>query len=99
VLKITVTEMQTANRWVLQGQLVGPWVRELRRCWKEAHTAESQKGCVIDLDDVTFIDKSGERLLRAMSKTGAELTSNGMYTKHLLEKLKARRSSLPSSLL
>ena len=97
MLKITVTEMQTENRWVLQGQLVGPWVRELRRYWKQAHTAESQKRCVVDLDDVTCIDKGGERLLRAMSKTGAELTSNGLYTKHLLEKLKARGSSLPSS--
>lgn len=96
MLKITVTEMQTENRWVLQGQLAGPWVRELRRCWKETHTAESQKRCVVDLNDVTLIDKSGERLLGAISKTGAELTSNGMYTKHLLEKLKSRRSSLPS---
>jgi hypothetical protein len=38
---------------------------------------------------VTFIDKAGERLLRAMSKKGAELTASGMYTKHLLEKVKA----------
>jgi ABC-type transporter Mla MlaB component len=88
--------MQTESRWVLQGQLAGPWVRELRRCWRETHTAESQRRCVVDLNDVTFIDKSGERLLRAMSKTGAELTSNGMYTKHLLERLKARKNSVPS---
>jgi hypothetical protein len=42
----------------------------------------------VDLNDVTFIDKGGERLLRAMSKKGAELVANGMYTKHLLEKVK-----------
>ena len=87
MLKITVTEMQTESRWTLQGQLVGPWVKELRRHWKAKHTRESRKRCVVDLNDVTFIDKSGERLLRVMSKTGADLTSNGMYTKHLLEKL------------
>ena len=48
---------------------------------------------------MTFIDRSGERLLRAIAKTGADLTSNGMYTKHLLENLKARKSSPPRMLL
>ena len=99
MLKITITETQIGSRWILQGQLVGPWVNELRRCWKAKHATESRKRCVVDLNDVTFIDKSGERLLRAMSKTGADLTSNGMYTKHLLEKLKTRNTSLPRMLL
>ena len=99
MLKITITETQTESRWVLQGQLAGPWVRELRKFWKEKHTTESRKCCVVDLNDVTFIDKSGERLLRAISKTGADLTAEGMYTKHLLEQLKTRKSSLPRMLL
>ena len=99
MLKITVTETQTENRWILQGQLVGPWVHELRKFWKEKHKTESQKSCVVDLNDVTLIDKSGERLLRAISKTGADLTSTGMYTKHLLEKLKTRKSNLTTMLL
>ena len=99
MLRITITETQTESRWVLQGQLAGPWVRELRKCWKEKHTTENQKCCVVDLNDVSVIDKSGERLLRAISKTGADLTAEGMYTKHLLEKLKPRKSSLPRTLL
>lgn len=99
MLRITITETQTEGRWVLQGQLAGPWVRELRKLWKEKHTTESHKSCVVDLNDVTFIDKSGERLLRAISKTGAQLTAEGMYTKHLLETLKTRKSSLPRTLL
>lgn len=99
MLRITITETQSESRWVLQGQLAGPWVRELRKFWKEKHTTESQKSCVVDLNDVTFIDKGGERLLRAISKTGADLTAKGMYTKHLLEKLKTRKSGLPRTLL
>lgn len=99
MLKITVTETQTESRWILQGQLVGPWVQELRTNWKAKHVRESRKRCVVDLNDVSFIDKSGERLLRAMSKTGADLISNGLYTKHLLEKLKTRKSTLPRMLL
>jgi ABC-type transporter Mla MlaB component len=88
VLKITITETQTENRWVLQGRLVRPWVRELRSCWKKKHRTQSSQRCVIDLNDVTFIDKSGERLLRAMFKQGAELVANGMYTKHVLDMVK-----------
>ena len=95
MLKITVMQTQTEKRWILQGQLVGLWVEELRRCWKEKRITKNRKGCVVDLNGVTFIDKRGERLLRAMSKTGADLTSNGMYTKHLLEKLKTHKSSFP----
>lgn len=89
MLKITVTETQTESRWILQGQLLGPWVNELRRYWKAKHR-ESRKRCVVDLNDVMFIDKSGERLLRAMSKKGAEFVASGIYTRHVLERLKKR---------
>jgi anti-anti-sigma regulatory factor len=88
VLRITITDTQTESRWILQGKLVGPWVRELRSCWKNKHRTHDWQKCVVDLNDVTFIDKSGERLLRAMSKKGAELVASGIYTKHLLDKLK-----------
>ena len=99
MLKITVTETQTENRWILQGRLVGPWVHELRTCWKKKHRSQSSQRCVVDLNDVTFIDKSGERLLRAMSKKGAELIADGMYTKHVLEKVKATVKDSLSKLL
>ena len=99
MLKITVTETQAESRWILQGRLVGPWVRELRSCWKKKHRAQSSQRCVVDLNHVTFIDKSGERLLRAMSKKGAELVANGMYTKHVLEKVKATGKGSLSKLL
>jgi anti-anti-sigma regulatory factor len=88
VLKITITETETDRRWIVQGRLVGPWVSELRTTWKRAHRSQDKRACIIDLNDVTFIDKSGERLLRAMSKKGAQLTAKGMYVKHVLEQLK-----------
>jgi hypothetical protein len=88
VLKITVMETPTERRWVVQGRLVGPWVSELRTTWKRAHRGQDNRICTIDLNDVTFIDKGGERLLRAMSKQGAKLMAGGIYIKHLLEQLK-----------
>jgi anti-anti-sigma regulatory factor len=92
MLKITMTETATDRRWIVQGRLVGPWVSELRTTWKKAHRSPDERACIIDLNDVTFIDKSGERLLRAISKKGAQLIARGMYVKHVLEQLKSGRT-------
>jgi anti-anti-sigma regulatory factor len=89
MLKITTVETSTDRRWIVQGRLVGPWVSELRTTWKKAHRGEDKRACIIDLNDVTFIDKSGERLLRAMCKKGAQLIARGLYVKHVLEQLKS----------
>jgi hypothetical protein len=85
VLKITIAETETETRWTLQGKLVGPWVREFRSCWKRRHRTPTSQKCTVDLNDVMFIDKGGERLLRALSKKGVQLVANGIYTKHLLD--------------
>jgi hypothetical protein len=87
MLKITIVETATDRKWIVQGRLVGPWVSELRTTWKKAHRSQDKRACIIDLNDVTFIDKSGERLLRAMSKKGAHLLAKGLYVKHVLEQL------------
>src|SRR5260370_17560278 len=81
-------ETATDSRWIVQGRLVVPWVSELRTTWKRAHKSQDNRTCIIDLNDVTFIDKSGERLLRAMSKKGAQLIARGLYVRHVLEQLK-----------
>jgi len=96
VLKITMTETPTERKWIVQGRLVGPWVSELRTTWKRAHRSQDKRACIIDLDDVTSIDKSGERLLRAMSKKGAQLIARGLYVKHVLEQVKVSGANATS---
>jgi anti-anti-sigma regulatory factor len=95
MLKITIIETATDRRWIVEGRLVGPWVNELRTTWKRAHRSQDKRACIIDLNDVTLIDKSGERLLRAMSEKGAQLMAGGLYVKHVLEQLK--KSWMPSA--
>jgi len=90
VLRITRTETPGEEKWILQGRLVGLWVSELRKSWKEAHRSASERKCVVDLNEVTFIDKKGERLLRSMSKEGAQFIATGIYTKHVLQQRCAR---------
>jgi anti-anti-sigma regulatory factor len=88
MLRITIAEMATEQRWTLEGRLVGPWVGELRTCWKKRHRAQNGRSCTVDLSGVTFIDKSGQRFLRTMSKEGTQFIATGMYIKHVLDQLK-----------
>ena len=88
MLRITTSESPTEIRWILHGCLVGPWIGELRTNWRRRILSRQGRTCVVDLNDVTFIDKRGERLLRSMSKAGAQFIASGLYIKHLLEGLK-----------
>ena len=87
MLRITINETPTENRWILQGRLVGLWVSELRRSWKKTRRTDNNRKCIVDLNEVTFIDKKGERLLRTMSKEGAQFIATGIYIKHVLDQL------------
>jgi ABC-type transporter Mla MlaB component len=90
MLRITIAETATEQRWTLEGRLVQPWVGELRTCWKNRHRPQNGRTCTVDLSGVTFIDNNGLRFLRSMSKEGTQFIATGIYTKHVLEHLKAR---------
>jgi serine/threonine-protein kinase RsbW len=87
-LSLRQAEPNTApplSAWTLHGRLVGLWVSELRRSWKKTHRTDNNRQCIVDLNDVTFIDEKGERLLRSMSKEGVQFIASGIYIKHLLQ--------------
>jgi hypothetical protein len=88
VLKISITKTPAEMRWVLQGRLVEPWVSELRTNWKKAYRSRKVCTCVVDLSDVTSVDQAGEKLLRAMSRRGAQFIASGLYIRHVVEALK-----------
>src|SRR5580704_11883925 len=87
MLKISFSEIPTEEKWILEGRLTEPWVREMRTSWKRNHRTANERACIVDLSEITFVDKSGERLLRAMVKERAQFIANGIYIKHVLEKL------------
>lgn len=93
MLKISFRETQSEERWTLHGQLTQPWVPELRACWKKYHRKDTQRACILDLNEITFIDKSGERLLRALVREGAQCIATGVYIKHVLEQLTSKGKS------
>ena len=89
MLRITITESELEQRWILQGRLTGPWVAELEGNWNMRRAHDGRK-CIVDLRDVTLIDACGEELLEAMSRAGAELTGSGVYVQYLAEEIACR---------
>jgi len=91
MLRTTILEEPTEQRWTLQGRLSGPWVAHLKSDWQKSHCTSGQRKCVVDVSGVTFVDLEGERVLAAMMNDGAEFIASGVYTKHMLETLERRR--------
>jgi outer membrane protein TolC len=99
MLKISFSETPAEERWILAGRLGGAWVRELRASWKKNHQTGKERACIVDLKEVTFIDKTGEKLLRALRSEGAQFISGGCYVRHIVEQLKVRRKRKIPNLL
>ena len=93
MLRITIAETLTEQRWTLEGRLVHPWVSELKSNWTRTETARRERKCVVDLTAVTFIDKSGEKVLAELSKEGAELIATGVYTQHIVHNIERKKSN------
>ena len=47
----------------------------------------------MNLDKVTSIDKSGEEALSLIMREGATVVASGVYTRHLLDELRAGKAA------
>ena len=71
------------------GRLAGPFAAELLSGWLNARDSRKGRRCLVDLNDVTFIDKDGETALCRMMREGAQLVARGVYTRQLVQDLKS----------
>ncbi|HTU51072.1 MAG TPA: LytTR family transcriptional regulator DNA-binding domain-containing protein [Acidobacteriaceae bacterium] len=92
MLRITVEENGLVEKWILQGHLTENSITELVLNWQASRTDRMAQHCIVDLNEITSIDKTGEEALLMMIRDGAEFIASGLYTKHLLEALKAREA-------
>jgi hypothetical protein len=88
MLRVSYSDTADGQRWNLCGRLAGPWVDELRSCWRQARERAPPAHAVVDLKEVIFIDEAGERLLAEMETAGAELVAAGVENKHLIATLR-----------
>jgi len=92
MLRITVVENASEDQWTLQGTLTKYSVAELLSSWR-ASTCPSGRRRIVNLDKVTSIDKSGEEALSMIMRDGATVVASGVYTRHLLDELRARKAA------
>jgi anti-anti-sigma regulatory factor len=97
MLRITVKEIAAEQRWVLQGRLTKNSVPELVSSWQAARDHPPACNRVVDLNEVTVIDQSGEEVLSMMIDEGASFVASGLYTKHLLKMLQERKGNRQTS--
>jgi anti-anti-sigma regulatory factor len=71
---------------ILEGRLAGPWVEELSSYWRQIF-GNQQRGAVVDLTGVTFIDAEGKELLAKLWRQGAELRAAGCLTRCVVEEI------------
>jgi len=88
MLRVSYFDTAGGQCWRLYGRLTGPWVKELRSCWRQVRDRAPLAHAVVDLKEVTFIDEDGEKLLAEMLSAGTEFIATGVATKDLLENLK-----------
>jgi len=88
MLRVSYSDNAEGQRWNLCGRLAGPWVEELRSCWRQSRERAPRAYAVVDLKEVTFIDEAGEELLAEMKSSGVELVATGVENRHLVATLK-----------
>ena len=92
MLRIMVSETTSGQRWILQGRLTGSAIEELISSWRANQRCQPSQSCVVDLNEITAIDKDGEQVLLMMLRDGAKFVATGLYTKHLLESLSGQEA-------
>jgi len=68
-------EADAGPAWVLrlEGRLQGEWVQELRRQWQRLRGPDDAVRICVELDDVEFVDRSGQLLLAEMHAAGVHV--------------------------
>jgi anti-anti-sigma regulatory factor len=88
MLRITPVPECEPSMLKLEGELSGPWVKELERSWGEISKRAPAQSPVVDLSEVTFVSSEGKQLLKSMHRQGADLQSRSLMTRFILSQVK-----------
>jgi hypothetical protein len=73
MLKIVVEPRGGVGMVRAEGQMIGPWVNEVRRSCDEVAGAGLEP--IVDLGGVSFVDRDGVDLLRALGQRGVAVVN------------------------
>jgi hypothetical protein len=102
MLKITVEEIRNPRgrfvRLSLEGELAGPWVKELENTWDRL-IQERPAAIKVDLRSLDFFSEAGERLLQRMKHQGNELVPGSLPMRARIAELRRVAPSIIAPLL
>jgi len=82
MLKIVASERASGRTILrLEGQIMGPWVDEVKIASEAALSAGTLS---LDLADVSFVDRRGVELLRSLDRRGVALINPTSFVRELL---------------
>ena len=93
MLKISIVGTPARCRIVLEGKLIAPWVTELKKTWEALAADLGGREFVVDVSDVTFISREGEKALLKLMRPGAKFQYRGVFSKHIVQQLTHRHKS------
>ena len=94
MLRAMISDTAFEQKWVLQGRLCGQWAEELMQQWESTRNSRRGRRCVVDLEDVTCVDRKGEAVLLEMVTEGAVFAASRAYMKHVLETINERTPTM-----
>ena len=72
----------------LEGRLAGPWADELDRVWTEAAPKILSKKLTVDLQNITYADIAGKRVLQKIyAQTNAQFVAVSPSSQFLAEEI------------
>jgi hypothetical protein len=87
MFRISIADTPSRRTLIVEGTLVGPWLAELGRTWRNASQELDMRKLIIDLTNVTVISPEGEDALFDLIKKGVNFCSDNVLTKHVLKQL------------
>ena len=87
MFKISIVETRSRRRLILEGQLLPPWIGELKSAWVSAGEELQGRTRIVDLRNVTLISWDAENALLELMRDGAKFSSGDVLTKHVLQRL------------
>jgi hypothetical protein len=90
-LRITVHERESSIEVTLEGRLVGPWVAELSKAWRETAPRLGSKSISLNLRDLTYSNDDGKHVLREIvAQTHAEILTRDPLMKYFAQEISNR---------
>ncbi|HXI88851.1 MAG TPA: hypothetical protein VNO24_02440 [Blastocatellia bacterium] len=89
MLRMTIYERPQETSFLVEGRLVGMWVKALEQCWEIGLAAEPSKPVLVTLS-LTALDGEGRDLLTRMRRHGVGLESAGILMQAIIAEVEKK---------